>query len=302
MASLRFWWRMNASNELGELVVAQIRSPGAGPTLCDVIIDFSTRRLTVETTSLGNVPVLLDAGASPDAGEMMLMECSVAGLGTTGGEIFLHLNGQRAVHANGIDVTWASLDTVAIGQPHSDDRRFIGTLDFDEVRVADRFQARGLWVDAGTRPVVLGRCSPVSWLMLVIPFSFRPGIRTSSGSPLSTPPWLRTEASMGEWPMEGIQTEASTGEWQTVVRTRTVGCSTRTRTRRTMQSAAHATQIRQPGCGSPPGCFSFVESLSCEGKPSREAPDALLGPALFAWVGVQQSPLPCFVFKFLSLR
>jgi hypothetical protein len=92
---------------------------------------------------------------------MTLVECTVRGLGTLAGERLLHANGVRVAEQRNLDLRDAGIRTAGLGQPYSSDRRFVGTLDFDDARVADRLQASRLWVDAGVSAFVRGQCAPV---------------------------------------------------------------------------------------------------------------------------------------------
>ncbi len=161
-ASLRFWVRISSSNGLGAATLGQLLSNlPDGRTLCDVGIDFGTRQLLLDGADSQGVFQTVPATAFLDAGTMALLECTVRGMGTLFGERLLHADGALVAQQTGLDLRDAGVLNAAVGQPYSSDRRFMGVLDFDDVRVADRLQASRLWVDAGVTAFIRGQCTAV---------------------------------------------------------------------------------------------------------------------------------------------
>lgn len=161
-ASLRFWVRLTSTNARGGVTLGQLLSdlPDGRP-FCDVGLELTTGQLQLNGADSAGAYVLTPSTVSFDAGSVMLVECAVRGMGSLAGERLLYANGVRVAEQRNLDLRDAGVQTAAIGQPYSADRRFVGVIDFDEVRVADRLQASRIWVDAGVNAFVRGECTPV---------------------------------------------------------------------------------------------------------------------------------------------
>ena len=160
-ASLRFWMRVTATNEQGSSIVGQLLSGSAA--VCDVMAEFSSNRLSLAGEDQFATYGVTPSSIALDAGTTLLVECAVVGMGTTSGRRSLYVNGVLAAEQAGLDLTGLSVTEADFGEPYSDDRSFVGLLDFDDVRVADRLQASRLWIDAGAPVVSQGECREVGF-------------------------------------------------------------------------------------------------------------------------------------------
>ncbi len=159
-AQLRLRFRPTSSSQEGSVVIAQALSAAANRrSLCDLSLVFPEALLTLGGDSRSGSFTTTDSGVRLDGGSVLL-ECLLRGLGTDAGERSLYVDGERVV-LEPVDFSGLALNEVAIGEPYSEDRRFVGHLDFDDVRLADRMQASRLTLDAGRTALDEGACAAV---------------------------------------------------------------------------------------------------------------------------------------------
>ncbi len=146
----RTWVRVVASNGLGSPIIAQLtNATGQSPSLIDVKVrsnlDLSIGGFGADA---GYSEIVADAGLR--LGAWQLLEFSITGSGTSDGGRSLWLDGQLLLEQRSVDFsgTRLSIGRLAVGEPYADDRRWLGTIDFDDVRsagvpLASRLEARG---------------------------------------------------------------------------------------------------------------------------------------------------------------
>ena len=159
-AQLRFRFRVTSTSQAGSVVIAQALSDAANQrSLCDISLAFPGALVTLSGSSRSGDDTSIDSGVRLDGGNV-LIECTLRGLRTDAGTRTLHLDSVQIAKEQ-VDFSGLSLKEIAVGEPFSEDRQFVGQLDFDDVRVADRMQASRLVLDAGSAAVASSACVPV---------------------------------------------------------------------------------------------------------------------------------------------
>ncbi len=148
---VRFWLRYGTLNDLGTLTFGQLTTDTANNTsMIDAILHLPGGTLTLEGSQNGGPFGSVPATGTLDAGTWNLVELAVDGLngGITAGRRRLWVNRQLVATATGLNFSSAAWTPVGlgIGQPWSDDRRFQGTLDYDDVRLSRAPHGSGLQV------------------------------------------------------------------------------------------------------------------------------------------------------------
>ncbi|WP_157774873.1 LamG-like jellyroll fold domain-containing protein [Melittangium boletus] len=130
---VRTWLRLRAVSASGSVVAVQ-----ALPALVELrlLAPEPTWELAVRNGS-GRTYVSLH-GSRVEAERWYLVEFSARGLGTTAGEARLWVDGVEQGVLSGRDWRDAAnvLDRLVVGEPWSDTGTFVGSLDFDDVRVS----------------------------------------------------------------------------------------------------------------------------------------------------------------------
>ncbi len=162
---VRAWVRLAASNAVGEAIIVQLtNTETVSPSLLDLRVDMATQRIAVGgfIADAGYLlPAFADAGLS--LGQWHLLEVLVSGAGTADGGRAAWLDGQPLVSSAHLDFSGSrmSVGRLAIGQPYAPDRRWQGTLDFDDLRSGAVPMASLLRLEAAPAAFV-GECVPLT--------------------------------------------------------------------------------------------------------------------------------------------
>ncbi len=160
-AQLRFQFKATSTSPAGSAVIGQILSDAANRrSLCDVSVVFPAGLITLGGDSRSGTFTVMDSGVRLASGSKVLIECTLEGLGTDAGLRTVHIDAVQVAQEQ-VDFGGLNLRELALGEPFSEDSRFVGQLDFDDVRLADRMQASRLRLDAGRAAVDQGECAPV---------------------------------------------------------------------------------------------------------------------------------------------
>ena len=131
---LRTWFRVTGFNDLGSFAIAQIFSDAdGGQPLAELgysagsVCHWSYDRVWGRGAQCNSL--------NPTADNWHFMELEVLGVGTNAGTSVMTIDGARK-SAGGKDWTGLSVDHVRLGAPASEDRAFIGLLDFDDLVAA----------------------------------------------------------------------------------------------------------------------------------------------------------------------
>ena len=146
----RTWVRVAASNGVGSPIIAQFsNATGLSPSIIDIKVR-SNLNLAIGGfgADAGYSEIGADAGLK--LGVWQLLELSITGSGTSDGGRSLWLDGQPLLEQRSVDFsgTRLSVARLAVGEPYADDRRWLGTIDFDDVRsagvpLASRLEVQG---------------------------------------------------------------------------------------------------------------------------------------------------------------
>lgn len=159
VAQMRVRFRLSSTNQLGQVVVAQALTT-MGKSLCEISLSFPGALVTLAGDSSGGSFTTVDSGVRLSLLRNVLLECTVRGIGTDAGMRTLHIDSVD-VASELVDLSGWRLAEVGIGEPWSEDRRFVGQLDFDDFRVANQMQAARLVLDAGLAILDEGQCTAV---------------------------------------------------------------------------------------------------------------------------------------------
>ncbi|MDP3232244.1 MAG: hypothetical protein Q8N26_05680 [Myxococcales bacterium] len=126
--TLRLWSSVSRPTS-GEAVIAQLFRENQGTTcgfnvVAGTVVAFWDAHGTYQTSA----PVPLDAG-------WHLYECRAQGVGTDGGTVEAWLDGSPIAVARGLAWPSQTPNIIGVGQPYSEDRRFVGIVDVDNVRL-----------------------------------------------------------------------------------------------------------------------------------------------------------------------
>ncbi len=146
----RTWVRLVASNGAGSPIIAQLTNgTGQSPALIDIKVR-SNLNLAMGGFGADGGYSEVGADAGLQLGSWQLLELSITGAGTSDGGRSLWLDGQLLLEQRSVDFsgTRLSVSRLAVGEPYADDRRWLGTLDFDDVRsagvpLASRLEVQG---------------------------------------------------------------------------------------------------------------------------------------------------------------
>lgn len=131
---MRGWIRITASNGLGRITVIDFFNGSANLNNTNLV--FNSRLYQLSGSDRGGAYPEANATPAFERGEWHLVEAAVRGGGTAAGERSLWIDGVLQGRHSNLD--WASsawvTRRIAIGAPYSKDRRFQGTVDFDDVR------------------------------------------------------------------------------------------------------------------------------------------------------------------------
>ena len=148
--SARTWVRVMASNGQPAPIIAQFtNATGQSPSLIDIKLranlDLAMGGFGADA---GYSELVADAGLRLDTWH--LLEFAVTGTGSSDGGRSLWLDGRLLLEQRPVDFSGALMSTqrLAVGEPYADDRRWMGTIDFDDVRSAGVPLASRLQVQA----------------------------------------------------------------------------------------------------------------------------------------------------------
>lgn len=160
----RAWVRLVSSNFLGGAIVLQLTNTAVqSPSLVDVRVAMDTGRLDVGGFDVNAQYALAVGDAGLSRGQWHLVELAATGVGQRDGGRELWLDGQSVAAERHVDFSGATLfvGRLAVGQPYASDRRWLGTLDFDDVRSAVVPLASRLSL-APVGAAYVGECVPVT--------------------------------------------------------------------------------------------------------------------------------------------
>ena len=158
----RTWVRIVSTNQLGQPIIAQVSNgTGIAPSLVDVKVRSNLDLLLGGFESdAGYSEAAADAGLQ--VGVWHLLQLSLTGVGSADGGRSLWLDGvevaQQRVDFSG---TRLPVGRLALGEPYADDRRWLGTIDFDDVRTAGVPLATGFSVRLPGDGGFVGECLPL---------------------------------------------------------------------------------------------------------------------------------------------
>ncbi len=160
--SARSWVRVVATNGLGAPIIAQLtNASGQSPSLIDIKLrpnlDLVMGGFAADA---GYSEFGADSGLS--VGAWHLLEFAVTGAGTSDGGRAVWLDGRLMVEQRSVDFSGPrmSVGRLALGEPYADDRRWLGTIDFDDVRSAGVPLASRLELQVSDGGA-LGECLPL---------------------------------------------------------------------------------------------------------------------------------------------
>lgn len=148
---LRAWVRITGTSAEGTITPITIMARPTGTVLAEMIYSRTTRLLSVASRTGANADYVIAAGArAVEDGQWVLIELALSGIGTAQGRAELRVNGVLDGVLEGL--SWSDLryeaSRIYVGQIWSDDRRFTGTTDFDDVRLSSIAPASHLRVVA----------------------------------------------------------------------------------------------------------------------------------------------------------
>ncbi len=135
---LRTWFRITQSNDVGRIVIAQIfTNADGGLPLAEIGVEFPGGAIYLGgNDNSGNRYARDVPGTKLAPGTWYELEIEVSGAGSVNGSRHLRVNGTLVATRPGRNWAGATVDSVRIGEPKSDDRSFAGILDFDDVVAA----------------------------------------------------------------------------------------------------------------------------------------------------------------------
>lgn len=175
---MRGWVRVTASNGQGSLVLWLAGGPG---TPLSLYLELDTRRYAVGGDSLAGVPFTYErSNLQFQVGEWHLVEVAADNLGGEFGLRTLWVDGVLQRSRTGIPLQGVFVQRVQLGEPWTDDNRFSGIVDMDDVRLSVLAPASRLVVEPTSGPS--GACVPVSV-----------GLLDSTGAPSRAPYEVRAQ-------------------------------------------------------------------------------------------------------------
>lgn len=175
---MRGWVRVTASNGQGSLVLWLAGGPG---TPLSLYLELDTRRYAVGGDSLAGVPFTYErSNLQFQVGEWHLVEVAADNLGGEFGLRTLWVDGVLQRSRTGIPLQGVFVQRVQLGEPWTDDNRFSGIVDMDDVRLSVLAPASRLVVEPTSGPP--GACVPVSV-----------GLLDSTGAPSRAPYEVRAQ-------------------------------------------------------------------------------------------------------------
>jgi hypothetical protein len=159
----RAWFRLNSSNSLGSFDIFQILSTQPGQaSICDVTLNAVTSRLVIAGTAVPDVvTVTPTTGQVAADGTWHLVECGLKGIGTNAAQRLAFLDGVKIADVSNLNLTGVSANEVQLGQPYSEDRRYIGNYDLDAFESATELVASRLVLTPGSQVADTGGCVSV---------------------------------------------------------------------------------------------------------------------------------------------
>lgn len=139
----RFWVRFTQTNASGSVVIWQLgRSAHLYAVLPNLDLALggndANMQFPYQTSPFDAAP-----------GTWHLVEVAAMGIGASSGQLRLWVDGVERLTVP-IDLSGATLEQLQLGLPWSDDRRWTGTIDFDDVRVSTTAPGTFLSVTPGT--------------------------------------------------------------------------------------------------------------------------------------------------------
>lgn len=158
----RSWVRVRTSNATGTVILVQLTNAQAtSPSVVDVRLTTSSGVLSLGGFVADANYILTPGDGGMPVGDWHLLELQASGVGTADAGRRLWLDGQLVVEDRGLDFSGGRLAVarLAIGEPYAQDRKWQGTIDFDDVRSAAVPLATSLRL--GTASGMVGGCVPV---------------------------------------------------------------------------------------------------------------------------------------------
>jgi hypothetical protein len=157
---LRFWMRLTSSNQLGSFYLGGIGAtlPTSGTLISSVSHVFGTGSQLSGFDRSGNWTGV--AFTNVDWGQWHLVDLSARGIGTGAGARTVWVDGVQVGQQAGQDWSADQAVSVSVGELWSDDGRFMGTIDFDDIRLGPTPNASVLDIDAGSGDAPVGACLP----------------------------------------------------------------------------------------------------------------------------------------------
>jgi MYXO-CTERM domain-containing protein len=145
--ALRYWLRVSGLGAVGSALLSQLFGIGARKaSVCELTLAAASGSFQLEGDD-GPGTFQQPTGRVADGG-WALVECRASGLRSDAGQVQLWLDGSLAAQRAGLDFALADPTVLGLGQPFSDDRRFIGVLEFDDVRLDTQLGASSLRLNA----------------------------------------------------------------------------------------------------------------------------------------------------------
>ncbi len=160
---LRVWIRVYASNDAGAINVLSIDGRVLG--IVDLQLKLDDGTLSVGTRQAGDVYRAQTFPLTVEPPGWHLVELAATGSGGTTGSVSLWINGLRLYSRTPQDFSDAdrALHGVSLGETFSADRRFVGDLHFDDVRVSAQPLASRFTLEevSAPEPHLAGDCVPL---------------------------------------------------------------------------------------------------------------------------------------------
>jgi hypothetical protein len=157
----RTWVRLTQTNAVGDSMLLDVFASTVN--LNNVYLETSGSLLTLAGDKKPGLVSRSPTSATLSDGNWHLLEAAATGGGTANGARTLWLDGVQLAAESGLDWTSAAwiANTFALGQAWSVNRQFVGTVDFDDVRVSDAPLASRWVLVPAAQPVEEGACVPL---------------------------------------------------------------------------------------------------------------------------------------------
>jgi hypothetical protein len=158
---VRAWVRVAETNGLGDTVLLNIIN--SAQNLNNVYLAYPDGSLSLAGSQQPDVFSRLPTGFALALGDWHLLEAAATGGGTDAGVRTLWVDGVQKATQTGL--AWSGADWIAstfiLGQAWSTDRRYVGKVDFDDLRISTEPMGSVLAVTASP-PLTQGGCVPLT--------------------------------------------------------------------------------------------------------------------------------------------